>query len=127
MANNPPDYSVLQGDLTKLSWRDLNRLGWMRWGRAPVPNLWLCPGHQFVFLPANTPLIGIDGQTYVKGVNHIDPTLLYGFLAYGLRPSDDDKPGKPEVKPEELKALTRKERRAVQLELRKGRGSFFNG
>jgi hypothetical protein len=117
-------------DFTQYSQEKLKELGCIRWGRQPIPNLWLLPGPLFLKAAKGQTLHGIDGKTYVVGFNYIDSTLLFGYLAYGVKVDSDTAPGGPEIPPEKLVQLAEKlnsqgkERRAL-LKAMGDRGMFF--
>ena len=112
-------------DYTALPLEELKKLGFMRWGRAPVPNLWLMPGPLLFQAQERQTLYGIDGEAYIVGIHPIDGTLLFGFLAYGVKVESDTGPSGPEIPPEKLMELSRgKERRMIQKSA-KDRGMFI--
>src|SRR5258708_7623040 len=94
-------------DYTALSLEELKKLGFMRWGRMPIPNLWLVPAELFATCMPGTALYGIDGAEYRVGHQQIDTTALFGFLAYGVKVEEDTAGGGPEIPPEKLAELAR--------------------
>lgn len=57
--------------------------------------LWLLTPGEVALLPEGTPLVGIDGEIYVKGIDHIDMGTRFGYTAHGLLESQINK-GNPE-------------------------------
>jgi len=112
-------------DFTALPLPVLTKLGFLRWGREPAPNCYLIPAKYYHRLAPGQTLYGIDGKPYVVGVNEIDPSDQFGYLAYGVKIESDTKPGLPEVPPAQLAALSRRDRRKLERESSKGRGVFL--
>lgn len=119
-----------QIDFTKLSLDELKKLGCMRWGRSPIPNLWLLPGTLLDRAMRGQTLYGIDGNPYVVGYNAIDTVLLFGFIAYGVKVESDTAPGGPEISPEKLAklantAVSKGSLRRNERKIAGDRGMFF--
>jgi len=70
-------------------------------------------------------LYGIDGNPYVVGIHHLDGTLLFGFLAYGVKVESDTAGGGPEIPPEKLMELSKGRERRMVLKSGKDRGMFI--
>jgi hypothetical protein len=112
-------------DFTSMTLKDLKKLNFMRWGRQPIPNLWLMPGPLILQAKENQTLYGIDGQPYVIGFHSFDPTLLFGYLAYGVKIESDVEPGGPELPPEKLSQLSQGRWHRMSLKMAKNRGMFI--
>jgi hypothetical protein len=63
----------------------LSRQNGNRWSDQQQDDpLWLLTPAEFDLLPDGTVLVGIGGQTKVKGAEYIDQDTRYGFIAWGL-------------------------------------------
>jgi hypothetical protein len=114
-----------KADYASMSLKELKKLNFMRWGRQPIPNLWLMPGPLIMNAKEGQTLYGIDGQPYIVGFNPLDPTLLFGYLAYGVKVETDTAPGGPELPPEKLTQLSQGRWRRMSLKMSNNRGMFI--
>ena len=97
----------------------------MRWGRAPVANLWLMPGPLMWNAAKNQKLCGIDGNEYVTGIHSFDQTLLFGYLAYGVKVDSDTGPIGPELPPEKMAEIGSGKMKRLVRQTSKDKGMFI--
>jgi hypothetical protein len=97
----------------------------MRWGRLPIPNLWLMPGRLLQQAMKGQVLYGIDGKEYRIGFDHIDTTLLFEYLAFGVKVDDGVTTYAPAMPPEEIASYSRGQMRRWQVQVAKHQGVFL--
>lgn len=114
-----------QVDYTTLPLEELKKLGFMRWGRAPIANLWLMPGPLVWHALKGQKLYGIDGNEYVFGIQTLDQTLLFGYLAYGVKVESDTGPIAPELPPEKMMEIGSGRMKRLIRQSAKDRGMFI--